>query len=518
MAEFAPPAKKPATTTQTLPQRAESPGSAVDTAANPLGPGQGLEPATRTRMEAAFGRDFAAVRIHSGAAAAAAASADGALAFTVANRIAFGHDQYRPETEVGKHLIAHELAHVVQQSLGGGAALSPEACEAEADRAGAQAARGDRVGTSLSATGVRVQRAVTDWTPPVRADEAGTTLDARTTEVPISGGVKGFDKFSDFVPAGAPVDVNNVHVFFAANAVVGPDANDVMIHGLRAASESSKWILICVPGFDLPAPGFQTIEMSEIADCLTAAGRQSTDVAALRLTAHSRGHNGLEQTLKQGKVKTSLIERVTVLDAFYQDTKKEIVGAGIDKSKVVQYDLVNALGTQSGQRSRIDGDQRILFSAVPPGTSHTLTDYMAAIGYVRLLQDLKVTKSDVAALIASHPLVDAQLTSLTLPPRGTFMSFGGAGVGSAMAVFNTLLPFATGGMPVDLVSWVILNHAKLDAILAIDNDASKGGLLAFLNNARYPNGMNVIGFTGSFSRYIAAHHFFVAEIAHELVE
>ncbi len=30
--------------------------------------------------------------------------------------------------------------------------------------------------------------------------------------------------------------------------------------------------------------------------------------------------------------------------------------------------------------------------------------------------------------------------------------------------------------------------------------------------------MNVIGFTGWFSRYIAAHHFFVAEIAHELVE
>ncbi len=121
--------------------------------------------------------------------------------------------------------------------------MSPDASEAEAERASAAAARGGRVGSMLSPVGVQVQRAVTDWTPPVRADEAGTTLDARTTEVPNSGGAKGFDTFSVFVPAGAPGEVNNVHVFFAANAVVGPDANDVMIHGLRAASESSKTML-----------------------------------------------------------------------------------------------------------------------------------------------------------------------------------------------------------------------------------------------------------------------------------
>ncbi len=104
--------------------------------------GRGLPPSTRQRMEAGFGRSFADVRVHTDAAAAAGTRDLQAEAFTVGGNIAFAPGQFRPGTAAGDRLIAHELAHVVQQRGSGGAvqAKSPlsspgEAAEAAADRA-----------------------------------------------------------------------------------------------------------------------------------------------------------------------------------------------------------------------------------------------------------------------------------------------------------------------------------------------------------------------------------------------
>jgi hypothetical protein len=78
-------------------------------------PGQSLAPATRAFMESRFGRDFSQVRVHSDAAAVAAANAVNAKAFTVRNAIVFGAGQYSPAFSEGRRLLAHELTHVVQQ-------------------------------------------------------------------------------------------------------------------------------------------------------------------------------------------------------------------------------------------------------------------------------------------------------------------------------------------------------------------------------------------------------------------
>jgi hypothetical protein len=77
-----------------------------------------LDPGIRVAMEARFGHDFGSVRIHADDAAARSASAVDALAYTRGNDIVFGRGAYRPETAAGRHLIAHELAHVVQQRRG----------------------------------------------------------------------------------------------------------------------------------------------------------------------------------------------------------------------------------------------------------------------------------------------------------------------------------------------------------------------------------------------------------------
>ena len=81
-------------------------------------PGHALEPPDRAFMESRFGHDFSKVRVHHDGPSAASATAVNALAYTVGPQVVFGPGRYRPQTADGRMLLAHELAHVVQQ--GGG--------------------------------------------------------------------------------------------------------------------------------------------------------------------------------------------------------------------------------------------------------------------------------------------------------------------------------------------------------------------------------------------------------------
>ncbi len=80
------------------------------------GRGQALPEATRTSFESSFGRNFGDVRIHTDDRADALASAFQASAFTYGNDIVFARGQFAPDTN--PRLLAHELAHVVQQARG----------------------------------------------------------------------------------------------------------------------------------------------------------------------------------------------------------------------------------------------------------------------------------------------------------------------------------------------------------------------------------------------------------------
>lgn len=77
--------------------------------------GHPLDPAVRRSMEARFGQDFSRVRLHAGTAATHAAAGVEATAFTVGDDIAFAGGIPDAATYEGRHLLAHELAHVVQQ-------------------------------------------------------------------------------------------------------------------------------------------------------------------------------------------------------------------------------------------------------------------------------------------------------------------------------------------------------------------------------------------------------------------
>ena len=90
------------------------------------GGGSPLPEAVRAPMEQAFGADFSAVRI----AENPAASEIGAAAYATGNDIVFAPGRFQPDSPAGQHLLAHELAHVVQQS---GGAVQRERAEALAD-------------------------------------------------------------------------------------------------------------------------------------------------------------------------------------------------------------------------------------------------------------------------------------------------------------------------------------------------------------------------------------------------
>ncbi len=80
-----------------------------------LGTGRPLAGSVRSRMQSGFGRSFSGVRVHTDATASRLSDRFNARAFTVGSHVAFGSGEYRPGTPVGDALVAHELAHVVQQ-------------------------------------------------------------------------------------------------------------------------------------------------------------------------------------------------------------------------------------------------------------------------------------------------------------------------------------------------------------------------------------------------------------------
>lgn len=78
-------------------------------------PSRPLDGPVREGMERLLSHDFGSVRVHDDARAAASAEAIGAGAFSVGEHVVFGPGRYEPRTPAGRLLLAHELAHVVQQ-------------------------------------------------------------------------------------------------------------------------------------------------------------------------------------------------------------------------------------------------------------------------------------------------------------------------------------------------------------------------------------------------------------------
>ena len=158
-------------------RQADGAGPADLAAPATTGGGSPLPSGVQRKMESSFGADFSDVRVHEGAQA----SQMGAVAYAQGTDVHFAPGQFNPGTQSGDALIGHELAHVQQQKAGrvstpqgkGAPIVADHALEAEADRAGDRAARGEPVGEALgsgTAVGGAIQRKEGD--PPAHAPVA----------------------------------------------------------------------------------------------------------------------------------------------------------------------------------------------------------------------------------------------------------------------------------------------------------------------------------------------------------
>jgi hypothetical protein len=310
---------------------------------------------------------------------------------------------------------------------------------------------------------------------PIRANEAGTTFTTYTV-----------DRFLVIVPdsalfasrTGVEPAPRNVHVFFSAGAVQGDRGNDVLTHGLRGASAQTEWITIGVHSHD-------TISDAEIQSCLTSATLNGP-VASLRLSGHSRGAFSLLNSVVQKKITTlSILDRVTLMDADENGPGAKspmLVSAGVPVSTAAGVPVIVAYEVNV-RRPHTRGARYISLRS----------DAMAAIGYVRLIQDAMVTQAGVAGLVSANAAISTQLNSITLPPRGSFTTKGAPGL-------TSLQKF-----------WA--DNAKALQVILTNQSNATNGLLAFLNKNDLARFSPFV-----FDQGISAHHFFAAEVAHELTD
>lgn len=154
-------------------------GDAHAAVAQLSGDGEPLAGHTRAHFEASLGADLSRVRVHTGSDSAAAAQQLDAHAFTVGRDIHFAAGRHRPEDSSGIHLLAHEVAHTVQQR--GGPAM-PQArsavsrpgdvLEVEADRAADAMVQGSAATVSRGAA-AGIQRQDASETSPAPTGDGG---------------------------------------------------------------------------------------------------------------------------------------------------------------------------------------------------------------------------------------------------------------------------------------------------------------------------------------------------------
>jgi hypothetical protein len=354
-----------------------------------------------------------------------------------------------------------------------------------------------------AAAGLQRQQATAENVSPIRADESGKTTTTYN-----------FGQFSIFIPkrvtlASAQEDRNpKVHVFFAAGGVQGLDTNDIALHGLRGSSDASLWITIGVPGI---LDSANTISDAQIRDCLKSVGIGPPSI--VRLTGHSRGCDSLMATLV-GKRITTPIDRVVFLDEAVEHVPankklpdgspdpaagsvrvnriQALVRIGIPADKITSYESTDkSRNTVTGASAQVPGAHYIDLNS----------SGMAAIGAARLVQDAMALDPRIAARANANQKIVAQLRDLSLPPRGTFTT--GPTTATRTNINEFCLEPATPSTPG--------SARKLKAsITAIIKDPV---LIKFIDQNNLARYSTVASWAG-----LAAHEFFVAEIAHELTE
>lgn len=303
-----------------------------------------------------------------------------------------------------------------------------------------------------------------------------------------------------YVSSKVPPDKNKVHLFFTP---LLDELTFVNEQGLRSEHEGSDWILMAMPGlYEHLNPNFITVTTAEIQNALSKIGRSTTTIHALRLSAHSRGHRGLERTMGFGGsplIDLNLVERVSVFDASYKDLGTTLTSHIKDLPKM--QDPANAGAFAAGTVNLYD-----VTVANISGLKGKKLDVsgIRALSYLRFVQEGlikgKIDKIDIDTL-KSDPKKDVRgatnrlLDLLKNIPRGTF---------------STRSPTPTGFT--DLPQFLSANKADLTLV-----DDAKDGLSPLVSSER----LDFYAFDlrpSDPNRTLTPHHWLAAELGHESVD
>lgn len=198
-----------------------------------------LDSVTRTRMESLLGADFSHVRVHADTERPPGLMPSRVPAYTIGHDVHFAARQYAPHTPDGSWILAHELAHVAQQtrSWDASTATSADAAEQEA-RAAADAVCANKAFPMQSRTGVRLACAPPKPTSPpptsVPSSPASPRIirewaapDGFVIDIEVGPGVARLG-LEQTLPSGTEVGVAGWHRAHSSGAGVGAESGRVI--------------------------------------------------------------------------------------------------------------------------------------------------------------------------------------------------------------------------------------------------------------------------------------------------